>query len=76
MFDYTKLKVAIKNKYRSQKAFACALGISYVSLNQRLNNHLPWRNDEVLRACRLLNIPIEISHLYFLILDKEKLVSS
>ena len=40
MFDYSKLRGRIKEKYDTQDAFADAIGIGRVSLSKRLNNQL------------------------------------
>lgn len=65
-FNYDKLRGRIKEKFGTQKAFATALGIGYVSLSQRLNNTLDFSNAETVKACRLLEIPEnEISAYFF-----------
>ena len=65
MIDYSKLKGKIKEVFNTQDAFAEALGIHRVSLNQRLTGIIEWRADEIRKACELLGIPLEEAHLYF-----------
>ena len=63
--DYRKLKGKITEIFGSQKAFAEALGVSYTSLNHRLNGKLSWKIIEIEKACELLKIIPEEIHLYF-----------
>lgn len=64
-FDYKKLKLKIKEVFDTQEAFAEAMGMSYVALNQRLNNVVQWKSPEIAKACELLHIPLSEAHLYF-----------
>ena len=65
MFDYSKLCGRIREVYKTQQAFAEALGIHYSNLNLRLNNKVEWKSEEIYKACKLLNISPEETHLYF-----------
>lgn len=65
MFDYKKLKLKIKEVYDTQEAFADAMDMNYTSLNQRLNNAVEWKTQEVVQACDLLHIPLVEAHEYF-----------
>lgn len=56
MFDYSKLLGKIKEIYKTQDAFATALGIGRVSLSQRLNNHMDFSQNEIKKACELLGL--------------------
>lgn len=64
-FDYKRLKLKIKEVFDTQEAFAEAMGMSYVALNQRLNNVVQWKSPEIAKACELLHIPLSDAHLYF-----------
>lgn len=55
-FNYNRLRGRIKEIYHTQEKFADALGVGRVSLSQRLSNKLEFTQDEILRACQLLNI--------------------
>lgn len=63
--DYKMLKLKIKEVYDTQPAFAKAMGMSYTSLNQRLNGSVEWKVSEIAKACDLLHIPLTEAHLYF-----------
>lgn len=66
-FDFKLLKLKIKEVYDSQENFAEAMGLGYTVLNQRLNNRLQWKPEDIVRACQLLHIPLAEAHLYFFI---------
>lgn len=55
-YDFKKLKLRIKEVFDTQEAFAEAMGMNYVSLNQRLNNTVDWKLPEIAKACDLLGI--------------------
>lgn len=63
--SYTKLRGKIVEVYRTQSAFADALGINKATLNGRLNNRSQWTADEIAKACDLLGISLCDAHLYF-----------
>lgn len=65
--DYKKLKLKIKEVYdlEPQVQFAKDMDMSYTALNQRLNNAVEWKTPEIVKACNVLNIPLEDAHLYF-----------
>lgn len=63
--DYSKLRGAIREKFGTQRAFACALGMSEASLSAKLNGRTEWQTDEIAKACQLLGIPLEMAHEYF-----------
>ena len=57
LFDYSKLRGLIKEKYGSEKRFADHLSFSSVTLNRRLNNHAFFDQNEIMEVCHLLDIP-------------------
>lgn len=57
IYDYSRLTELIKEKYGTQEKFAKALGMGRVSLSQRLNNKLEFRQSEIKSAVQLLEIP-------------------
>lgn len=65
-YDYSKLRGKIIEKYGSQMAFSKALGVSFSTLNLKLNNKSEWTAPEMNRACELLNIPLAESYVFFL----------
>lgn len=66
MFDYSKLKGRIKEIFETQNAFAKALGLSPVSVSDKLNNKSQWTQKEIDTACVLLGIEsVEIPVYFF-----------
>lgn len=55
-FNYSKLLGRITEKYGTQYNFAKAMGMSDHSLSVKLNNKIPWKTTEIVRATELLNI--------------------
>lgn len=62
---YKKLKGKIKEVYDTQEAFAEAMGMKRVPINQRLSGAVEWKTAEIALACDLLNIPLSSAHEYF-----------
>ncbi|MDO4302138.1 MAG: DUF739 family protein [Clostridia bacterium] len=65
IFDYSKLKGRIREKFNTQDNFANALGIGRVSLSQRLNNQLEFDSKEILRSIKLLDLTEDDIPKYF-----------
>lgn len=63
--SYTKLRGKIVEKFRTQGAFAEAMGMNKATLNGKLNNRSQWTADEITKACELLDIPLSEAYLYF-----------
>ena len=55
-FDFSKLLGKITEKYGTQYNFARAMGLSEHSLSVKLNNKVPWKTTEIVKAMELLNI--------------------
>lgn len=64
-FDYQQLRGKIRGKFCRQGDFAAALGLHPSSLSKKLNNHTDWTHSEIVRACELLDIPLEMAGDYF-----------
>lgn len=64
-WNYAKLRGRIKEIFGTQEAFAKAIGISSVSLSQRLNNVLEFTQEEMFNSCEVLNIPLTDMMSYF-----------
>jgi len=65
-FDYSELSGRIVAKYGTQYNFAIAIGLSERSLSLKLNNKVPWKNTEIMKAVDLLEInPNEIPQYFF-----------
>lgn len=55
-YDYSKLLGRIKEKCGTQAIFAEKIGISENSLSKRLNGKRQFRQNEILLACKALDI--------------------
>lgn len=66
-YDYSKLLGKMKEHGFTQESFAKNLGISACSLNLSLNNKRDFRQDEILNAINLLDIPSSQIADYFFI---------
>ena len=65
MFDYSKLLGRIKEKFGSNSNFALSMKISERSMSLKLNNKVEWKQNEIARAKKLLNIADEELYYYF-----------
>lgn len=65
IFDFSLLNGRIVEKYTTQFNFALAMGISERTLSLKLNNKVAWKTTDIIKACNLLEIPIEEVHKYF-----------
>lgn len=63
--SYAKLRGKIREMFVTQEAFADAMGMSTVTMSQRLNSKVEWKTNEIAKACELLKIPLEEVALYF-----------
>lgn len=68
VFDFSKLRGRIVEKFGSNAAFAAAIGLPESSLSARLNQRVMLDSDEIVRWSQpdLLDIPAEELHVYFL----------
>lgn len=65
-FDYRKLKGRIIEKYDSQRMFAEAMGLSTRSLSLKMTGKRAWKQEEIVKAYKILDIPAsEISAYFF-----------
>ncbi len=63
--SYAKLRGRIREVFGTQEAFALAIGISSVTLSQRLNGKTEWKTNEIAKSCEVLGISLEDVALYF-----------
>ena len=68
-YNYNKLLGRIIEKYGSQAKFAAAMGMSERSLSLKLNNLRPFKQEQITKACLLLDIPECDIPLYFFTLQ-------
>ncbi len=73
MFDYSKLRGRIREKFSTEATFAEKMELSSPTLSSKLNNKVPWTDKEIMKACSLLDIPSEFIPVYFF---TEKVVNS
>ena len=55
-YDYTRLRNKIQAVFGTAGAFAAAIHLSEHSVSKKLNSKTQWKQDEILRACILLDI--------------------
>ena len=66
VFDYSKLRGRIVEKFGQNRYFASAIGISYTALSTKLNNKCYFSQAEILRAIDVLEIePGSVSTYFF-----------
>ena len=64
-YDYCKLRGKIIEKFKTQQAFANAMGWSERTLSLKMNCKRFWKQPEIASACKLLGIPDEEMTEYF-----------
>ena len=69
MFNYNKLRGRIVEKYGSNEAFAKAVGISIVSMSNKLNNRTGISREEILKWADVLDIAKDELGAYFFTLE-------
>lgn len=62
---YAKLRGIIREKFRTQEAFAEAMNMRISTLSAKLNDRSEWTKSQIMRACELLEISLADAHLYF-----------
>lgn len=65
IFDYSKLNGRIVEILGTRSKFALEMGLSERSISLKLNNKRYWKNNEIQKAIRLLDIPEEDIGSYF-----------
>ena len=66
IFDFSRLRGRIVEKYGSCANFAAAMGKSKGWLSYRLNNGIPWVGSDMCAAAEILGLSPEEIPLYFL----------
>lgn len=64
-YNYNKLKGKIVEKFGTQINFAEQMGMSERTLSLKLNNKIFFRQNEITRAAKLLEISGDEIQLYF-----------
>ena len=65
IYDYSKLKGTIVEKYGTQSNFATVIGLSERTLSNKLNSKKPFKQPEISFICSLMDIPDEEIPQYF-----------
>lgn len=71
-YDYRKLRGRIREKFGTQAEFSRNIGLSEVSVSNKLNNVVDWGQDEMSSAIVALDIPFSDIHSYFFTHQVEK----
>lgn len=71
LFDYSKLKGRIAEKFKSRKALADSIGMTTTALSNRLNGKVSFKPEEIMAICApdCLDIAPEEVHVYFFALE-------
>lgn len=65
-FNYQKLKGRMVEKMESQETLARKMNISKTTINFKLNNKIPFKQDDIIIVSDILEIPkSEISEYFF-----------
>lgn len=64
-FKYNKLLGRIKEKCGTQQAFAEKMELSLQTINAKLSGKVNWKQDEILKACDILDIDTADIPVYF-----------
>lgn len=65
VFNYSKLKGKIIEVCGTQGVFAEKMGLSERTISLKLANKIFFKQDEMVKALEILNIPLEELELYF-----------
>lgn len=65
MFDYSKLRGRIVEKYGTIEAFSEDVGKSYVSISKKLNNKTGISREDIIEWSSKLDIPSRDYDIYF-----------
>nr|DAF24316.1 MAG TPA: Protein of unknown function (DUF739) [Caudoviricetes sp.] len=65
IYDYSKLLGKIREKGFTQVSLAKELGVSETTLNFSLGNKRAFKQDEILKLCDILEIPLQSLDDYF-----------
>lgn len=65
MYDYSKLQGKIVEKFKNNGNFATKMGLSERTISLKINNKVDFKQNEITKACKLLNIPNSKINDYF-----------
>ena len=64
-FDYSTLKGKIAIVFGTLTNFSKAMKLSIQTISKKMNNLVPWNQDEIYLACQLLGIQNDIKSYFF-----------
>ena len=65
-YNYDKLIGKIVEKFRTQARFSASMGMSERTLSLKINNKIDFKQDEIIKACEILEIEhIDIPAYFF-----------
>ena len=64
-FNYSRLKGRIVEKFGNQKNFAKAMNWSEKTLSKKINGDVFWRQTDICKALRLLDLTVNDVQEYF-----------
>lgn len=65
VFNYSKLRGKIREVFKNEAKFAEAMGFSSATISAKLNNRLQFSQNEMNKACELLEIDKKEITVYF-----------
>jgi len=71
-YDYSALSGRIVEKCVTRKEFSRMMGISTHTISLKLNNKVQWTQNEIVKACKILQIEISDISYYFFTLNVQK----
>lgn len=63
--EYAELRGLIRARFKTQSAFALAIGLSACSVSKKLNGATEWTAEDIRKSCEVLDIPPEQIPKYF-----------
>lgn len=64
MDKFSKLRGLIRERYKTERAFALNIGMPPAILSRCLNCGRQWRGEEIAVACKALGIPLAEAYRY------------
>lgn len=65
IFDYSKLRGRIREKFKTESAFGKAMNLSHNTISKKLNGYIQFTQNDIDRAIMLLEIPDDEISTYF-----------
>lgn len=64
-FDYSKLRGKIREIFKTQEAFASAIGVSRTTISAKLNSNVDFTQEEIAKSVEVLNLAHDEIPSYF-----------